>query len=65
MFDAVIEGTLEEIRSTEDEEDSSVLMVKVTTMFKGPESIQNKIIKIKFADNLNIGIGLLAGVFSK
>lgn len=53
MFDAVIEGTLEEIRSTEDEEDSSVLMVKVTTMFKGPESIQNKIIKIKFADNLN------------
>lgn len=53
MFDTVIEGTLEEIRSTEDEEDSSVLMVKVTTMFKGPESIQNKIIKIKFAENLH------------
>ena len=53
MFDTVIEGTLEEIRSTEDEEDSSVLMVKVTTMFKGPESIQNKIIKIKFGENLH------------
>lgn len=53
MFDAVIEGTLEEIRSTEDEDDSSVLMVKVTTMFKGPTSIQNKVIKIKFAQNLN------------
>lgn len=53
MVDTVIEGTLEEIRSTEDEEDSSVLMVKVTTMFKGPESIQNKIIKIKFAENLH------------
>ena len=53
MFDAVIEGTLEEIRSTEDGDDSSVLMVKVTTMFKGPESIQNKIIKIKFAESLN------------
>ena len=53
MVDTVIEGTLEEIRSTEDEEDSSVLMVKVTTMFKGPESIQNKIIKIKFAENVH------------
>ena len=53
MFDAVIEGTLEEIRSAEDEDHSSVLMVKVTTMFKGPESIQNKIIKIKFAENVH------------
>ena len=52
-FHAVIEGTLEEIRSNGDEEDSSVLMVKVTTMFKGPESIQNKIIKINFAEDLN------------
>lgn len=48
---AVIEGTLEEIKSTEDG-DSSVLMVKVTGVFKGPDSIQNEIIKIDIAENL-------------
>lgn len=53
-FHAVIEGTLEEILiSGDDEENSSVLLAKVTTMFKGPESIQNKIIKINFAEKLN------------
>jgi len=50
--DFVIEGALEEIRGT-DGEDFSVLMVKVTGVFKGPDSIQNKIVKIKFAEDLN------------
>ena len=52
IFFAVIEGTLEKIESGGDT-DSSGLMVQVLGVFKGSDSLQNKLIKINFAENLN------------
>ena len=49
---SVIKGTIETFESSEDT-DSSILMVLVSGVFKGSDSIQNKIIKINFAENLN------------
>ena len=51
-FFPVIEGTIVTFESSEDT-DSSSLMVLVSAVFKGSDSIQNKIIKINFAENLN------------
>ena len=48
----VIEGTIVTFESSEDTDSSSV-MVLVSGVFKGSDSIQNKIIKINFAENLN------------
>ena len=48
----VIEGTIVTFESSEDTHSSSV-MVLVSGVFKGSDSIQNKIIKINFAENLN------------
>ena len=50
-FIAVIEGILEEIKSSVGD-NSTVLMVRVKSVFKGSDSIVNKIIKIDFAANL-------------
>ncbi|XP_078366590.1 uncharacterized protein LOC144650724 isoform X3 [Oculina patagonica] len=50
--DFVIEGTLDKIESSEDT-DSSSLMVLVSGVFKGSDSLQNKMIKINFVENLN------------
>lgn len=52
VTDFVIEGTLEDIRGSEDDE-SSVIAVKVTRVFKGSVAMKNKTIKIDFAANLN------------
>ncbi|XP_068725068.1 uncharacterized protein [Montipora capricornis] len=49
--DFVIEGILEEIKSSVGD-NSTVLMVRVKSVFKGSHSIVNKIIKIDFAANL-------------
>lgn len=49
--DFVIEGILEEIKSSVGD-NSTVLMVRVKRVFKGSDSIVNKIIKIDFAANL-------------
>jgi len=48
----VIEGTIVTFDSSEDMDSSSV-MVLVSGVFKGSDSIQNKIIKINFVENLN------------
>lgn len=43
---------MEDIRGSEDDE-SSVIAVKVTRVFKGSVAMKNKTIKIDFAANLN------------
>jgi len=51
-FSPVIEGTIVTLESNDDT-DSSSLMVLVSGVFKGSDSIQNKIIKINFVENLD------------
>jgi len=51
-FFPVIEGTIVTLESNEDT-DSSSLMVLVSGVFKGSDSVQNKIIKINFVENLD------------
>lgn len=49
---SVIEGTIKKFESRDDT-DSSSLMVLVSGVFKGSDSMQNKLIKINFVENLS------------
>lgn len=50
--DFVIKGTFEKIEN-EPDSDVSSLMVRVTGVYKGSDSSQNKLIRISFAEDLN------------
>ena len=52
LYFTVIKGTFEKIENGQDSYGSS-LMVRVTGVFKGSDSSQNKLVKIAFAEDLN------------